>query len=98
MPNSNTFSIKPIKELIEKYAIGKIVDPFANSNKLATVTNDLDTQYDTDYHMDALDFLKIFDDNSVDTVLYILATTGKRMLQKSWTDSKYADNTSFILV
>lgn len=70
MPNSNTFSIKPIKELIEKYAIGKIVDPFANSNKLATVTNDLDTQYDTDYHMDALDFLKIFDDNSVDTVLY----------------------------
>lgn len=53
MPNSNTFSIKPIKELIEKYATGKIVDPFANSNKLATVTNDLDTQYDTDYHMDA---------------------------------------------
>ena len=43
MPNSNTFSIKPIKELIEKYATGKIVDPFANSNKLATVTNDLDT-------------------------------------------------------
>lgn len=39
-------------------------------NKLATVTNDLDAQYDTDYHMDALDFLKIFDDNSVDTVLY----------------------------
>lgn len=70
MPNSNTFSIKPIKELIEKYATGKIVDPFANSNKLATVTNDLDTQYDTDYHMDALDFLKTFDDNSVDTVLY----------------------------
>ena len=70
MPNSNTFSIKPIKELIEKYATGKIVDPFANSNKLATVTNDLDTQYDTDYHVDALDFLKIFDDNSVDTVLY----------------------------
>lgn len=34
MPNSNTFSIKPIQELIEKYAIGKIVDPFANSNKL----------------------------------------------------------------
>lgn len=70
MPSSNTFSIKPIKELIEKYATGKIVDPFANSNKLATVTNDLDTQYDTDYHMDALDFLKIFDDNSVDVVLY----------------------------
>ena len=56
MPNSKTFQIKPLNELIHKYAYGKIIDPFANSNKLATVTNDLDTQYDTDYHMDALDF------------------------------------------
>lgn len=70
MPNSNTFSIKPIKELIHKYANGKIIDPFANNNKIATITNDLDTQYDTDYHMDATDFLKMFDDKSVDTVLY----------------------------
>ena len=70
MPNSKTFSIKPIKNLILKYAFGKIIDPFANDNKLATITNDLDTQYDTDYHMDALDFLTSFDDNSVNTVLY----------------------------
>ena len=101
MPSSNTFSIKPIKELIEKYATGKIIDPFANSNKLATVTNDLDTQYDTDYHMDALDFLKIFDDNSVDTVLYDPPYSPRQVSEcykKSWTDSKYADNTSFILV
>ena len=70
MPNSKTFSIKPIEELIHKYAYGKIIDPFANSNKLATITNDLDIQYDTDYHMDALDFLKMFDDNSVDGILY----------------------------
>lgn len=70
MPNSRTFSIKPIEELIHKYAYGKIIDPFANSNKLATITNDLDTQYNTDYHMDALDFLKMFENESVDTVLY----------------------------
>lgn len=70
MPNKNTFEIKPIKSLIDKYSFGKIVDPFANNNKIANVTNDLDEQYDTDYHMDALDFLKLFDDNSVDTVLY----------------------------
>ena len=70
MPNSRTFSIKPIEELIHKYAYGKIIDPFANSNKLATITNDLDTQYNTDYHMDALDFLKMFEDESIDTVLY----------------------------
>ena len=70
MPNSKTFQIQPINELIHKYAYGKIIDPFANSNKLATVTNDLDTQYDTDYHMDALEFLKMFEDESVDTILY----------------------------
>ena len=70
MPNSKTFSIKPISELIKRYTNGVIVDPFANSNTMATITNDLDIQYDTDYHMDALEFLKMFEDNSVDTVLY----------------------------
>lgn len=70
MPSSKTFSIKPIAELIHKYARGKIIDPFANESKLATITNDLDPQYNTDYHLDALDFLKMFEDNSVDTVLY----------------------------
>lgn len=70
MPNSNTFSIKPIAELINKYAYGIIIDPFANENKIATITNDLNPEYDTDYHMDAMDFLMMFDNNSVDTVLY----------------------------
>ena len=70
MPNSNTFEIRPIKELIDKYTYGLVIDPFANKNKLANITNDLDEQYDTDYHMDALDFLQKFDDNSVDCVLY----------------------------
>ena len=70
MPNSNTFSIKAIGELINKYKSGVIIDPFANSNKFATITNDLDPQYDTTYHMDALDFLKMFDDESVDVVLF----------------------------
>ncbi len=75
MPNKNTFSIKPFKELIEKYKAklpknAIILDPFANSNKQATITNDLDPQYDTNYHMDAKDFLHIFEDNSVDMILY----------------------------
>ena len=70
MPNSNTFSIKPIRELIAKYLHGVSIDPFANSNTLALHTNDLDTQYDTNFHLDATDFLKLFNDNSVDTVLY----------------------------
>lgn len=71
MPNKNTFSIKPIKELIlDELTEGIWIDPFANSNKLATITNDLSAEYDTDYHMDALDFLKLFPDNSIDGVLY----------------------------
>lgn len=70
MPNSKTFQIKPIRELINKYAYGVIVDPFANDSKIGTITNDLDEQYDADYHMDALDFLKMLGDNSIDTVLY----------------------------
>lgn len=47
-----------------------IVDPFANSNKFGTITNDLDTQYNTDYHMDATDFLSMLDDDMADMVLY----------------------------
>lgn len=71
MPNKNTFSIKPIKELIlDELTDGVWIDPFANSNKLASITNDLNTEYDTDYHMDALDFLKLFPDNSIDGILY----------------------------
>lgn len=73
MSNSKTFSIKPIKEFVEKYIAqypGIIVDPFANESKYGTITNDLNPKYDTQYHMDALEFLKMFDDNSVDMILY----------------------------
>ena len=71
MPNKNTFDVIPIKKLLnEEVTKGKWIDPFANKNKIATITNDLNPEYDTDYHMDALDFLKMFEDNSVDGVLY----------------------------
>jgi len=71
MPNKNTFSIKPIKEMIAKEITeGVWIDPFANANKLATITNDLNPEYDTDYHLDANEFLKQFEDESIDGVLY----------------------------
>lgn len=71
MPNKNTFDIKPIHDLItEELTEGLWIDPFANRNKLATITNDLSMEFDTDYHMDALDFMKMFDSGSVDGVLY----------------------------
>lgn len=72
MPNSNTFDIKPIAELLQDEVDlnNKWIDPFANKNKIASITNDLNKDFNTDYHLDALDFLKLFDDNSVDGVLY----------------------------
>ena len=71
MPNKNTFSIKPISGLLNRYAnVSESVDPFANSNRIAKYCNDLDPQYGTEYCMDALEFLKQFEDNSIDLVLF----------------------------
>ncbi len=72
MPNSNTFDIKCINELIHKYIKDDdiIINPFANKNRIAKITNDLDVDMNTTYNMDALDFLKQFDDKSVDFILY----------------------------
>lgn len=72
MPSRNTFSIKPIQELLEE-EIDKNklwIDPFANNSKIATITNDLNEEFNTDYNLDALDFLKMFDTGSVDGVLF----------------------------
>lgn len=73
MPNKNTFSIKPIKQVVQRYLYdqeSESADPFANSNRLAKYCNDLDPQYQTEYCMDAMDFLKSFPDNSLDIVLF----------------------------
>lgn len=47
-----------------------IVDPFANSSTLGTLTNDLNPEFATDFHMDALEFLKQIGENSADVVLF----------------------------
>ena len=72
MPNKNTFSIKPIREMIDKYVkdANVIVDPYSNSSRIGTIRNDIDKQYDTDYHLDATEFLKVLDDECADVVLY----------------------------
>ena len=70
MPNRLTFTIKPIKELVERYITGVVVDPFANSSKYGTITNDLNPEFDTDYNLDALTFLRILDSNIADVVLF----------------------------
>jgi len=71
IPNKNTFQIQPIKELIEKYYQPNELwlNPFANTSKYG-ITNDIDPDFDTDYNLDATDFLKLFEDNSIDGILY----------------------------
>ena len=72
MPNKNTFTLPPVKLLLkEEVDQTKMwIDPFAGDNKWASVTNDLSMEYSTDYHLDAIDFLKQFEDESVDGVLF----------------------------
>ena len=61
MPNHNTFSIKPIKDLIERYLVaGEWIDPFARNspfNSMCVATNDLDPSAETTHHMEAMEFL-----------------------------------------
>ena len=72
MPNKDTFSIKPINELVMKLALvsSYSIDPFSNGFHYAHTTNDLDKNKDAQYHMDALVFLRTEKDNSVDLVLF----------------------------
>lgn len=72
-PSKDTFSMKPLLNLFYRYKHQEkpklIVDPFAKDCKLADITNDINPKCDTDYHMDALEFLKMFESNTIDMIL-----------------------------
>lgn len=74
MPNHNTFSIKPIRELIERHIDNGIwIDPFARNspfNDRCFATNDLNMEANTTHHFEALEFLQQFNASSVDGVLF----------------------------
>jgi len=72
MPNKWTFQIKPIAELVARYVgDGKgWIDPFAGMNSPAEITNDLNPEMPTDYHLDALIFLKTLPSESASGVLF----------------------------
>tara|TARA_Y100000768_G_scaffold348882_1_gene298076 strand:+ start:561 stop:1112 length:552 start_codon:yes stop_codon:yes gene_type:complete len=82
MPNSQTFSMKPVKEFVEHW-IGVaysaedrnnpvVVDPFARDSEYGTITNDINTTTRADYHMKADEFLDMLLDSGLqaDVVLY----------------------------
>lgn len=72
MPNKETFSIKPIKELIERYVKPDTLwaDPFARNSTIAQLTNDLDVDTTALYHKEATAFLKSIKDNELDGCLF----------------------------
>ena len=70
MPNKHTFDIEPIRRFVIDNLHGYSVDPFANKSRLATVTNDIDPAYDTNYNVDAIEFLRNINNSTVDCVLF----------------------------
>lgn len=72
MPSGDTLSIKPIKKLYYQYYKPNmvVVDPFARYCTLGTITNDLNPSCPTTYHMDALSFMRILQENTIDMLIY----------------------------
>ena len=72
MPSIWTFKMKPIQKILHKYVgEGKgWVDPFAGMTSPAEIRNDINEDAPTQYHMDALEFLKQLDDESCYGVLF----------------------------
>lgn len=72
MPNSETFSILPIRALLKRYIEPGmvVIDPFARNSKIGTITNDLNPETSAEHHMDATEFLASLAGLRADVVLF----------------------------
>jgi hypothetical protein len=70
MPNKWTFKMKCVDKLLASRVQGNFADPFAGLHSPAAYRNDIEEARNSTHQMDALDFLKSFDDNSLDGVLF----------------------------
>lgn len=70
MPNKWTFQVKAIKKLVYRYLGDNWIDPFAGLYSPASITNDIEKDRNTTFHMDGLEFLKSREDRSADGVLF----------------------------
>jgi hypothetical protein len=74
MPNSNTFSIAPIQNMIEVSISGlhSVCDPFVRNSPFRNrcISNDLDSSVEADFHIDALEFLRGRSESEFDAVLF----------------------------
>lgn len=78
MPSHETFSIKPISELLDFWTSPQmlgtdspiIVDPFARNSMRGTLRNDLNPSTKAQYHMEAREWLATLPDISAHVVLF----------------------------
>lgn len=74
MPSTETFSIRPIRELIERFiGDGIWIDPFCRGSVFKSrcaMTNDINPKFAGTHNMDALEFLRVLPCQSVDGVLF----------------------------
>lgn len=101
MPSHATFSIKPIKKLINRYydKSKKCLNPFAFKSEYG-ITNDINPSLNTDYNLDATEFLKLWEKESIDLVLYDPPYTPTQLKEhyNEYPDSKvlyYTSQTSY---
>ena len=65
----NIFETECAHDIINRNKIGVTVDVYSGGNSIADIKNDFDHSYDTDYHMEAVEFLKTLDTCSCDTII-----------------------------
>lgn len=73
MPHSDTFKVAPIYQFVAAHLTeGVWLDPFARNTpfRARCVTNDLNPDTPTDFHMESLEFLRRYDDSTVDGVIF----------------------------
>jgi hypothetical protein len=79
MPSKDTFTIKPIAELLRRFVgeysllskkTGSWIDPFAGENSPAQTTNDHNPEKPTTHHLEAIDFVNLFEDEEFDGGLF----------------------------
>ena len=70
-PSKHTFTIPAVKTLLRRYIVGGVwADPFSGFNSPAQMTNDLNPEAPTKYHLDAEKFAATIPDKSLDGLLF----------------------------
>lgn len=70
MPSKHTFTMRPAKEVLDRYIDPtKVwVDPFGGYNSPVEECNDLNPDAPTKYHMEAVDFVQLYE--TIDGVIF----------------------------